>query len=181
MIGPLTYVDAALLTICFISGILAMYRGFSREILSIVSWIVAGGAGAYFFLYQKKLAEDVSQQMGLGQPLIAQIGLAAVVFLITLIIVHLITSRISDSILDSRVGVIDRILGLGFGVARGLIIIVVGFMLYLHFEPERAKQVEWVSRSKSYDLLLATGQALKGPLSGLVERVESRARGDQRG
>lgn len=181
MIGPLSYVDAALLTICFISGILAMYRGLSREVLSIVSWIVAGAAGAYVFLYQKKLAEDVSQQLGLGQPLIALIGLVAVVFLVTLIVVHLLTSRISDSILDSRVGVIDRVLGLAFGVARGLIIVVVVFMGYLHFFPDRTQQPPWIAKSKSYDILLATGQALKGPLSGIVERVESRTRGDQRG
>ena len=36
---------------------------------------------------------------------------APIIFLIVLIVVHLITSRISDAILDSRVGMIDRILG----------------------------------------------------------------------
>ena len=44
MIGPLTYLDAALIAVAFISGLLAMYRGFAREMLSIVSWLVAAGA-----------------------------------------------------------------------------------------------------------------------------------------
>ncbi len=46
-------------------------------------------------------------------------AIGGVIFLIVLIIVHLITSRISDTVLDSRVGAIDRILGLAFGVVRG--------------------------------------------------------------
>jgi len=45
MSGPLTYLDFAVLAVCFISGLLAMYRGFARELLSIVSWIAADGRG----------------------------------------------------------------------------------------------------------------------------------------
>ena len=44
MLGPLSYLDAALIAIALLSGLLAMYRGFTREILSILSWIVAAGA-----------------------------------------------------------------------------------------------------------------------------------------
>ena len=44
MIGPLTYLDAALIAIAFLSGLLAMYRGLTREVLSILSWIAAAAA-----------------------------------------------------------------------------------------------------------------------------------------
>ncbi len=64
MIGPLTYLDAALIAVAFISGLLAMYRGFAREMLSIVSWLVAAGAVLYFVLYHKPFAEEMAQQMG---------------------------------------------------------------------------------------------------------------------
>jgi membrane protein required for colicin V production len=43
-----TYLDAALLAVALISGLLAMYRGFSREVLSIASWGAAAGAAVYF-------------------------------------------------------------------------------------------------------------------------------------
>ena len=49
MIGPLSYLDAALLALGLISALLAMYRGLMRELLSIVSWIVAAGAGYLAF------------------------------------------------------------------------------------------------------------------------------------
>ena len=46
--GILTYLDAALLAIVAISGLVAMYRGFTREVLSILSWVAAGLALLYF-------------------------------------------------------------------------------------------------------------------------------------
>jgi membrane protein required for colicin V production len=180
MLGPLSYVDVALLAICFVSGILAMYRGLTREMLSIVSWIVAGLAGGYIYLYQKRLGEEVSQQLGIGQPLVALIGLAALVFLITLIVVHLVTSRVSDTILDSRVGMIDRILGFGFGAVRGFLLVLIPFMFYQHFVPDRAKQYPFVAQSKSYDMLIRSGNAIRPTLEQFGQRIQSKS-GDTQG
>ncbi len=112
MVGPLTYLDVGLLAIALISGLLAMYRGFSREVLSILSWIVAVAALGYFVFYHKPAAEQLAQQFHVPT-IVAQVVTGAIIFLVVLIIVHLVTARISDSILDSRVGMIDRILGLG--------------------------------------------------------------------
>ena len=38
---PLTLLDIGLLVVMLISGILAMVRGFMREILSIAAWLIA--------------------------------------------------------------------------------------------------------------------------------------------
>ncbi len=42
----------------------------------------------------------------------------------------MITVRISDMILDSRVGALDRTLGFLFGLGRGLLIVVVAFVFF---------------------------------------------------
>lgn len=163
MIGPLTYLDIALIAIALLSGLLAMYRGLTREILSILSWIIAAGAVAYFVLYQRPVAEDVAQQ--LGAPLqIAQIAIGALIFLIVLIVVHLITSKISDAILDSNIGMIDRILGLAFGVVRGFILIVIPFMLYENFVPDPNKQEPWVRNAVTLPYIKETGNSLRSVL-----------------
>ena len=109
MIGPLTYLDVALIAMSLISGLLAMYRGLTRELLSILSWAIAAGAVLYFVLNHKELAKEMAQQMGTQIP-IAQIAVGSVIFLVVLIIVHLVTARISDMILDSQVGMIDGLL-----------------------------------------------------------------------
>lgn len=161
MLGPLTYLDAALLAVALLSGLLAMYRGFTREMLSILSWAVAGLAVVYVVLQQRQLAEDLAKQIGAPLP-IAQIGLGAVVFLVVLVVVHLITSRISDTILDSRVGLIDRVLGFAFGVARGFILVVIPFMFYDSYMPDRNAQADIVKKAVSLPMLRSTGEAIRG-------------------
>lgn len=163
MIGPLTYLDVALIAIALLSGLLAMYRGLTREILSILSWAAAAAAVAYFVFYQRPIAEDVAQQVG-APVQIAQVAIGALVFLIVLVVVHLITSRISDAILDSNIGMIDRVLGLAFGVVRGFILVVIPFMLYENFFPDRQQQFPWVRDAVTYDYIKDTGDSLRSLL-----------------
>lgn len=174
MIGPLSYIDVALLALGAISGLLAMYRGLGRELLSIISWIVGGAAGAYFYVYKQDLATEVTKQLSLPSPKIAQIGIAALLGLITLIVVHLVTARISDSILDSRIGVIDRTLGFFYGLARAFLIILIPYMFYQHFTPEKSAPPEWVSKSLSRGMLDSASRAMKPSLLAVVEKVTSK-------
>ena len=163
MVGPLTYLDIALIALAALSGLLAMYRGLTREVLSILSWITAAGAVAYFILHNRAVAEDIAKQI--GAPIqVAQVAVGALLFLIVLVVVHLITSRISDSILDSNVGMIDRILGLIFGVARGFILIVIPFMLYENFFPDPKQQLPWVRNAVTLPYIKDTGQSLRSML-----------------
>ena len=92
--------------------------------LSIVSWAVAAAAVLYFVIFHKPFAQDMAAQMG-TQVAVAQIVVGAVIFLIVLIVVHLVTARLSDAILDSRIGMIDRVLGFIFGVVRGFVLVVI--------------------------------------------------------
>ena len=48
----------------------------------------------------------------------------------TLIVVSIITVKISDLILDSRIGALDRTLGFVFGAARGLLICVIAWVFF---------------------------------------------------
>lgn len=160
MIGPLTYLDAGLLAVCLISAMLAMYRGLTRELLSILSWLVAAGVTLFFVLSYKYIAEDMAQQ--LGTPVaFAQVAIGAVIFLIVLIIVHLFTSRISDAILESRVGMVDRILGFLFGIARGFLLVVIPYMFYASFFPDEETHFPWVRDSVSMPYLRDTGATIR--------------------
>ena len=50
------------------------------------------------------------------------------IFVVTLIVVSIITVKLSDLILDSRIGALDRTLGFVFGAARGFLICVIGWV-----------------------------------------------------
>ena len=93
--------------------------------------------------------------------LIAKIAVVVVAgtFIGTLIVVSVITVRISDMILDSRIGALDRTLGFMFGLARGLLIVVVAFMFFTWLVPDKQRP-DWVTGAKSRVVLQGTGDWL---------------------
>jgi len=167
MIGGVSYLDAALLAIGFLSGVVAMYRGLTREILSIVSWVAAAAACVYFVFKFKAQAQQVADQFH-APLLVAQVAIGGIVFLVVLIIVHLITARISDTVLDSRVGAIDRVLGLVFGVVRGFVLVVIPYMFYEAFVPNPEQQYPWVRQAVSLPYIKTTGDSFRIMLVRIV-------------
>lgn len=151
---PVTLLDLIVIGVILISALLAMVRGFTREVLSIAAWVAA--ALAAFFLHPHLLP---FLKPYIQKEIFAQLAAGGIVFLVTLVIVSFITIRISDMILDSRIGAIDRTLGFLFGGARGLLLAVVAFMFFSWLVPETAQPV-WVKDAKSKDILTAGGKWL---------------------
>jgi membrane protein required for colicin V production len=160
-----------------ISALLAMVRGFMREILSIAAWILAAVATLYFYSRLLPVAKQY-----INNDIVAGVAVVAGVFLGTLLLVTIITVRISDMILDSRVGALDRTLGFLFGLARGLVIVVVAFLFFTWLVPDRSHP-DWVKSAKSRVVLQGTGQWLMSmlpddPENTILRRLK-RPRGDE--
>ncbi len=168
---PITLLDILLLLVMLISGLLAMIRGFMREILSIAAWIIAAVAALAFYA---KLTPIVRSYVSLGDTATNAIA-AAIVFLVVLIVVAVITVRISDMVLDSRVGALDRTLGFLFGLGRGLLVVVVAFIFFAWLVPERS-QPTWVRNAKSKVVLESTGQWLESLLPENLDETISKYR-----
>ena len=142
----ITLLDGLCVGLVVISAILAMVRGFSREILSIASWVAAAVAA---FLFYKELAPYLVSYVGEG--VIANIAAAGIIFIVALIIVTLVTMRIADIIIDSRIGPLDRSLGFVFGAARGIIVAAVAVWFLGFFIGDR--EVGWIDNAKSKPFL----------------------------
>ncbi len=173
MVGPLTYLDIGLIAICLISGLLAMYRGLTREVLSILSWALAAAATVYVVLFRQDLAKQLVDQFAFlqGSMTIGLIALGLTVFVVVLVIVHIITIKFSDTILDSRVGMIDRLLGFVFGVARGFLLVVIGF-LFFEFITEEKSHPAWVREAQSLPYVRDTGHKLREMLATYVPQIK---------
>jgi membrane protein required for colicin V production len=161
---PITLLDIILLAIMLVSALLAMVRGFMREVLSIASW----GAAALLTVYAYPRLLPMAKQY-INHDIAASVVVIAGVFLGTLLIVSVITIKISDMILDSRIGALDRTLGFLFGLARGLVIVVVAFVFFDWLVPAKS-QPGWVRDAKSKVVLKGTGDWL---VSMLPEDTES--------
>jgi membrane protein required for colicin V production len=168
---PITLLDVILLVVMLISALLAMVRGFMREVLSIASWAAAAVVTILAFpkvlpVVQGYLSNDIA----------AKAVTIGGVFLGTLIVVAVITIKISDMVLDSRIGALDRTLGFLFGLGRGLIIVVVAYVFFDWLVPDRSKP-EWVMKAKSKIVLSGTGEWLKAqlpedPESAILKRLK---------
>lgn len=174
---PLTLLDIILLVVMLISGILAMVRGFMREVLSIASWAAAALLTVYAYPKLLPMAKQyVANDMAASAVVIGG------VFLGTLLVVSVITIKISDVILDSRVGALDRTLGFLFGLARGLLIVVVAFLFFVWLVPERS-QPDWVKNAKSRAVLENTGKAIMSMLpddpEGLLRQFKRKRDGEE--
>src|SRR5258708_19796210 len=155
---PITLLDILLLVVMLISGLLAMIRGFMREILSMGGWGVGGLATLYAYARVLPIAKGY-----FSSDMVAAGVTVGGIFLLTLLIVSIITVRISDMVLDSRVGALDRTLGFLFGLGRGLVIVVVAFVFFAWLVPP-GKQPEGVRNAKSRVVLENTGEWLQALL-----------------
>lgn len=162
---PITIFDGIVIGVVLFSAILAMVRGFSREVLSIVSW--GGSAAAAFYLYPVLVPYALHYT---DDQRIAIIGSAAVVFLVALIIISFITIKIADFIIDSRIGALDRTLGFLFGAARGILLLVVAvaFWNWLVDAPHRP---DWVNNAKSKPFLDSLAAKLEAMLPENIQKM----------
>ena len=164
----LAILDGVVAAVVLISALLAMFRGFVREVLSIAAWVAAA---ILAYLFYEDLLPYVAEYV--SNPTVAIIISAAAIFLVSLIVVSLITMRISDFVMDSPVGALDRLLGFIFGAARGVLLLVVAalFFNYLVDEPDRP---EWVTTAMSYPELSRLSEQL---LAAIPDDPEAAIRG----
>ncbi len=165
--------DAIVLLVVLISALLAMMRGFVREVLTLVSW--AAAAVAAYLLYKLPLPLVKSF---LDNNTAATVASAAAIFLVALIIVSFLSMKIADFVLDSRVGAVDRGLGFLYGAARGLLLMVVALAFFLWLAQTTPA---WVAQSKSRPILEALGTSLMDALPQDLEASLKKVFGNRGG
>jgi len=167
-----SYLDLGLLGVVLISALLALLRGFTREVLAIVSC----GAAAIAAIYLHPLLLPYVKPY-ISKDVVAMAVAAGIVFFVTLVVVSLVTVRLSDAILDSKVGALDRSLGFVFGAVRGLLLCVVAFVFFGWLVPDKS-QPEWVRTARMKPILQATGDQLMAMLpddpEGLLNKLKKK-------
>lgn len=151
---PITWLDVIVVVLMMISAFLAMLRGLTREMLSIMSWALAALAALFVFPVYRDRMETL-----MDSKILADAILIVSVFVVVLIVVSLVTVHLSDRVLDSRVGAIDRTLGFVFGLARGFLLVVIAYELYFNIVPPETHP-QWVTQAKSRPAIESTGKAI---------------------
>jgi len=147
--------DLAVLAVLGLSGLLALMRGFVRESLAIGAWVGAAAAG---ILGYPLLAPYLVGLGGLIEPGLVANGLAGgAIFLAALIVLSLIAGSVSEVVQDSRLGAIDRTLGLAFGLVRGAALLCFAYIAAAWLAPPE-RWPDWAASARTRPALEAGGR-----------------------
>lgn len=146
-------IDGIVLATLFLSALIAFFRGFVREVLTLCG-LVGALAAAYFL---SPLLQPLAHDLVGGDPeqrlfgiiplgVAADVGAFALIFLIVLILLTLAAHAISHGLHAVGLGALDRTLGVLFGLIRGALLILIFYMPF-YFTAAPVEKAKWFKTS----------------------------------
>lgn len=121
---PLKLFDLVIIGVTLFSVIIGLFRGFIRETLSLVSWVLAFVAAYTYFREIEHWFVDY-----LGDQMLQQIAAFALIFVGTLLLISIISHLLYRLMSVAGITGTDRLLGLIFGFGRGALLL--GFFVII--------------------------------------------------
>ncbi|HGJ5858591.1 MAG TPA: colicin V production protein [Arsenophonus nasoniae] len=132
----MVWIDYAIIAIIGFSALVSLIRGFVREALSLITWGCAFFVASQFYPY---LATYLTR---FDDPLIKNGIAIAILFIATLIVGAVVNYVISSLVEKTGLSGTDRVLGVCFGVLRG-ILIVSAILFFLDTFTPLPKSEDW--------------------------------------
>jgi membrane protein required for colicin V production len=164
--------DIAIIAVIVFSGIFAFARGIVRETLSIAAWAGAAAVTLYGFDYTYGMILRF-----VTTPLLADLIAGAGLFLISLIVLTIITGYLARFLQAGALSPIDRTLGLIFGLARGAVLVSLAYLVVDVSLPQNDRP-GWIKQAKSEPFLAKGAEMLRNALPESLQ-VKSAAAADE--
>ncbi|MDM3871674.1 CvpA family protein [Porticoccus sp. W117] len=120
----MNWADWAIIAIVALSALISLVRGFVREALSLAVWVAAVIIAANFY---QSLASQFTNLI--ETPSLQLIVAWVVLFLATLLVGMLVTYVIGQLVKATGLSGTDRLIGSLFGIARGLVLVLIVLVL----------------------------------------------------
>ncbi len=152
----MNWLDIGVVAIIVLSAVFAFARGFVREAFSVIAW---GGAAA-ITLYGFGWAYDHIDPY-VHNPLLSQVIAGFGLFIISLIVLTMVTGILARMVSATAFSPIDRTLGFVFGLARGVFLVCLAYLLVAMALPP-SDWPPWLRDAKSGPYLNEGADLLKG-------------------
>ncbi|RDL46129.1 CvpA family protein [Marinomonas piezotolerans] len=173
-IQSISTLDWLIIAVILLSSLLSLKRGFVKEVLSLVTWVVAFVVAVKFSDQLQTLLIDQVQNDQIRY-IVAFVSL----FVASLVIGALVSFIVGSLIQVTGLSSTDRVLGMLFGFARGSLI-VVAFVSLLSLSPALEKAEFWKSSQLVPQLVIMKdwvremlGKGSESLDSSLIERALS--------
>ena len=131
---PLNNLDVIILIITAVSALIALCRGFVKEVLSIVGWVLAAVAVFYLLPVLTPLTQKY-----IASAIMASSVTALLILIIFYVVWLLSTDKMIGKIRTSKLSALDRFLGLLFGVLRACLLVILFNILMTWMLPEESE------------------------------------------
>ncbi len=175
---PFNIVDIVVVVLVLLSAVFAFYRGFVREILAIAGW---GGAVVVTYFAYPHVRPYVEPY--LPADWLVDGATIGGVFLVSLVVFWLIIHAIVVQVKDSPLNALDRSLGFLFGVARGVLIIALAFLVgqYTMWKDGEEQRPEWVSGARALPIIEYSANLIAAALPEDILNLPQSITDDMRG
>ncbi len=164
------YFDIAVLVIVGLSALGGLSRGFVHEVLALAAWVAAIAA---VYVLHAPLSDIIMGFFRDNQTNAALLSFV-ILLIVPLVVMRLIARWAGSKMRQSALGFIDRILGFGFGLVKGFILVVLTFtIITLGYDTVWSAEgrPEWVTEARSYPFVNAASAALVDTVSEREEQL----------
>lgn len=159
--------DLVILVLLVLSSLVGLFRGLVKEVLSLVNWVVAL---AVAFLFKSPLAEALPFSASTN-PVIRELAAAALLFFAILILGAILAHALGQLVKATGLTGTDRTLGLCFGLARGLVIVMAALIFIPALVP--VAETDWWNESRLVPGFLQFESWTRDLISAIFEWIAS--------
>lgn len=151
----MTLFDIIALAVLGVSALVGVVRGALREITTVVAFIAAAFGAVFALRFVGPMARAALHPAWLGNT-----AALLIVFIVVYVALRIISGNMVRGLHKTALGAVDRMVGGGFGLLRGLILLGLAYMA-IHLAPPATGLPSWITSAKLYPVAAKCAEVIR--------------------
>ena len=151
----LTAIDIVVIAVILMSAVFAMLRGLVHETFAILAWVAGGYLALRFTPSVQPLLHDM-----IAPPWLEKLAVLFGIFLLVFVPLAIVSRWLSGKVKSSVAGPVDRLLGVVFGIGRGMVIVAIAYIAFAALVPLK-NHPQMLTKARLFPLIRNTSEVLR--------------------